>query len=89
MLGIGINKMRNDPNQVKNPKVNSSVHAEVAAIRDAGRTNLQGGVLIVARVSPKGEQAMSKPCVNCQKALKDAGIKKVYYTIESEMDLTP
>lgn len=87
MLGIGINKMRNDPNQVKNPKVNSSVHAEVAAIRDAGRTDLRGGTLVVARVSPRGEQAMSKPCSNCQIALKAAGIKKVYYTIESEITL--
>lgn len=87
MLGVGINKMRNDPNLVDDPKVNSSVHAEVAAIRAAGRTSLRGGILIVARVSPRGEQAMSKPCINCQAALKAAGIKKVYYTIESEMAL--
>lgn len=30
---------------------------------------------------------MSKPCPMCQEALREAGIKKIFYTIDGEIDL--
>lgn len=38
-------------------------------------------VVYVARVNKQGEFAMSRPCVNCMRALKAARVKKIYYSI--------
>lgn len=86
-LAVGINRTRNHPDHVPDPKTQAAVHAEVAAIRACGDTNLKGATLYVARVGTKGQQMMSAPCENCQKALKAAGIRKVFYTVEKRMDL--
>jgi len=87
VLGVGINVMKNDPNIVPDPKTQSSVHAECAAIRACGNTDLRGATLYVARIGKDGKPAMSKPCINCQKALRDRGIKKVFYTVDRSIDL--
>jgi len=87
ILGRGINSDRNNPNLVADPKTQAAVHAEVAAIRAAGNTDLRGATLFVARANRQGEARMSKPCENCQKAMKARGIKKVIYTIDSSIEL--
>jgi len=53
-------------------------HAEVNAITNATRS-ARGCDLLVLRTTPTG-YAMSKPCSECQKFIKAAGIRKVYYT---------
>lgn len=85
-LGLGIGRNRNNPDHVPDPKRQAAIHAEVAAIRSAGSTNLKGATIFVARVGPSG-QMMSKPCTNCQAELKRVGIRKVFYTVDSELDL--
>lgn len=41
-----------------------------------------GSVVYVARVrKDSGEFGMAKPCANCEKALRDRKVRKVYYTI--------
>lgn len=90
VVSFGINRHKNNPAIFGDDVVSlrqSSLHAEVAAIKAAGRADLSGSVIYVARVSRSGDQVMSKPCDLCQKALVEAGIKKVFYTIDSEMDL--
>lgn len=87
ILGSGINSDRNDPNLVADPKTQAAVHAEVAALRAAGSSDLRGATIFVARVNRKGEPRMSKPCINCQAALAARGVKKVVYTIDSSMEL--
>lgn len=86
-LAVGINRNVNNPNQVSNPKTEASIHAEVAALNACRRANLEGAVIYVARILKDGSPAMSKPCENCQKALREAGIKKVFYTVDSELEL--
>lgn len=54
-----------------------SLHAELAAII-AARADLKGTSLLVVR-STGGK---SKPCQACMVAMKEAQIKKVYYTDE-------
>lgn len=78
---------RNDPAIIGDAQLNYSVHAEVAALRAWGGTNLRNATLYVARIGRDGTPMMSKPCANCQQALRDAGVKKVVYTIDSEMEL--
>lgn len=89
VISVGINSMRNHPDHVADARTQSSTHAEAAAIRAAGRyTDLSGATIFIARIARDGKTPMmSAPCVNCQKALKEAGIKKVFYTVDGEMDL--
>lgn len=60
------------------------VHAEIAAllplIRD--KINLNGAAIYIFRKHQDGTLAMAKPCSNCQKIIKQLGIKKICYTVE-------
>lgn len=87
VMGVGVNVNKNDPNYAGENTVKFSVHAEEAALRACKGANLRRATIYVARVNKKGEPAMSKPCLRCQKAIKDAGIRKVVYTIDSSMEL--
>jgi len=86
-LAIGINRAINNPNHVTDPKTGASIHAEIAALNACRKSNLEGATIYVARILKDGSPAMSKPCLRCQKALRKAGIKKVFYTIDSELEL--
>jgi tRNA(Arg) A34 adenosine deaminase TadA len=78
IIAVGINQ-----DEVKSPKHSHfSTHAEVAAIIKAGEA-ARGATLYVARVK-KSKAAMSKPCPNCQLAIKIAGIRKVFYSIDGD-----
>lgn len=59
------------------------IHAELAAILDAGRKNVD--TLIVQRYHSNGEQANAMPCKTCQEIIKAFGVRKVMYTHESGM----
>lgn len=87
VISVGVNRARNHPSVVSHPKQEAAVHAEVAAIKSARGADLRGAVIYVARVLRDGSPAMSKPCEYCQEAIAAAGIKKVFYTIDGEMDL--
>jgi len=52
----------------------------VNAIRQANKT--EGADIYVTRHTPTG-MAMSKPCADCMKAIKVAGIRRIYYTSRS------
>lgn len=51
-------------------------HAEIMAIRKAKEID----ALLVVRVTAKGDLADSKPCKICMEAIKDCGIKFIYYS---------
>lgn len=84
MLGVAINKSRlqNSYKTWLEPVAPPSFHAEVAAIRQCNNLGIDtsGAILYVSRVNRMGEEKMSRPCVNCQKAIIDAKIRKVVYT---------
>lgn len=77
----GINTYRNQPGIIEEIEA-LSVHAEINALRRGNR--LAGAVAYVARVNNHGEARQSRPCPDCLKALKDAGIKRVVYTISGD-----
>lgn len=83
VLGTGWNKPRNNPMSVspENIKTDCSVHAEAAAIRDAGY-NIKGAVMYLARVNRHGDDRDSKPCNRCYTLIMDSGIKRVVFTSE-------
>lgn len=87
-IAVGINSYRNDPSMFGINGCHYSTHAEVAALKAVSKdVNLKNAVMYVARISKGGNAAMSAPCEACQKALKDAGIRKVCYTIDKEIEL--
>jgi len=81
---MGVNKRTNDPFIHKSLNWLSE-HAEGAALRRCKRT--AGAVAYIARINKNGEERMSRPCPKCMKALKDAGIKKIVYTVDSSLYL--
>lgn len=87
LLSVGINAVKNCPIFVGADAKNPATHAEAQAIRACGDTDLSGAVIFVARINRSGEPLMSAPCPSCQTAIEVAGIKRVVYTIESEMTL--
>lgn len=86
VLSVGINTYKNMPDIVEDAKEEFSVHAEIAALKAYGRP-VKNGTMYIARIGRRGAPLMSKPCVNCQQALKDAGVRKVVYTIDNEMEI--
>jgi deoxycytidylate deaminase len=89
VLGTGWNKDRNRPQIVspENIKTDCSYHAEEIAIKDAG-DNLKGAVIYVARVNRQGKDRDSRPCVKCSSLIEVAGIKKIIYTSEKEVNVS-
>ena len=79
-------KFRKNPN---GKPINHSTHAEIAAIKSVPypieqNIDWSNVKLYVFRIS-KGKslgQGMSRPCPSCMKALKDKGIKKIYYSTD-------
>lgn len=82
-----MNRKRNDPTIVADPKNQAATHAEIAALRACGNTPVAGATIYVARWGKKNCPLMSKPCPACQEALRKAGIRKVIYTINGSMSL--
>lgn len=60
-----------------------SQHAETSTINKCNKS-IVGGSVYVVRINKQGRLANSKPCTNCELAMRKAGIKKVYYSISPE-----
>lgn len=76
--GRGINTKRNQPGVIQEIEA-LSVHAEINAIRRSG--NLDGAVAYIARVNNRNEPRQSRPCPECLAKLKEAGVKRIVYTV--------
>ena len=55
------------------------LHSEIDAIIKLKYTDIPNSIYIV-RINQKGEPLLSAPCEICQRAIKDVGIKNIYYT---------
>lgn len=82
---IGIRKdgkivsARNSPTMHRHPMS----HAEARLARKL----TPNSIVFVARNTKNGNTAMSKPCRTCQRILKNAGVKKVYYTTSQGFEM--
>ena len=57
------------------------LHAELSAInRCKHKFDLSKATIVVYGENKFGEQILAKPCSCCQKHLKEAGIKKAYFS---------
>lgn len=81
VLAHGWNLLKNDPNNISNEHLERfcSVHAEAMAIARCKKA--VGATIYIAR-NKSGRERFSKPCDNCEKAIKEAGIARVVYTTD-------
>jgi deoxycytidylate deaminase len=57
-----------------------SLHAEMVCLKTSGKDYIGKSSIYVFRQTKNGEPAMAKPCKNCQKRLKEAGIETMIYS---------
>lgn len=82
VLSVGYNSPKTHP--ISSATVQQQLHAEMDAILRCSETDLEGAEVIVARTRPSGKPGLSKPCEVCEGLLRRAGVKRVFYTINSE-----
>lgn len=89
IIGVGNNLMKTSPKQKKynhfrgfEPPHGNTIHAEVSAILNCN-TSMVGAEIFVQRIMKNGTTGISKPCIACHNAIKDAGITKVWYHDEN------
>lgn len=86
-VGVGVNAYRNARSLFDIiPDEARSIHAEEACLRAVG-SNARGATLYIARVNRFGEEMMSRPCARCMKQIKESGVKRIVYTIDSNLEL--
>lgn len=79
---LGMNRLHTEANQASDKHVHDlSTHAEADALKRCGVT--RGSIIYVARIGRNGKIAMAKPCRRCTILLRNAGIKRAVYTINS------
>lgn len=71
---------KNHPMILEESKVrmHSSMCAERRALRACA--DPKGAIIVVVRIRPNGETALSKPCDRCYAECMSAGIRKVIYS---------
>ena len=79
IISVGINKKKTHP--LQKGKHAYSIHAELDCLISAPFNKIKGSYIVVCRKLTNGDLALAKPCNECQKLLKEYGIKKVYYSI--------
>lgn len=81
VMSLGINKWRNKGLEQEHAYWLDilTVHAERDALSRV--SDARGAVVYIARVGKEGERLMSRPCWRCMKALAEAGVKRVIYTV--------
>ena len=56
------------------------IHAETSALLPLKRVDLSKASIFIYRETKDGIKALARPCPCCQKLIRRAGIKHVYYT---------
>lgn len=87
VISIAINIMnKTHPLQQKYSRKKFSIgsHAETRCCLGIPYSELNKSTLFVARILKNGTPALSKPCIGCQEILIELGVRKVFYTINSQ-----
>lgn len=67
-------------------KCNGSIHSEMACLLKTKYLEIDWSKvrIVVSRKTEDGKYGMARPCAACMQALKDRGIKHIYYTIDND-----
>lgn len=78
IIGLGFNKpFKTHPKSNNNFK---TIHAELDAILDCIKQDLEGSSIYIYRENKAGIPVSAKPCFHCQELIRRFKLKKVYYT---------
>lgn len=88
IIGIGYNQAKTNPMQAKYNvyrrihTINDYIHAEMACLNQIKNLDIDFNKvkLFVYREDDKKNIRICKPCGACERAIRDLGIKMVYYT---------
>lgn len=81
VISVGWNVLKNHPDNISEQHMHyCSVHAEAMAIARASEP--AGATIYIAR-NKNGQERFSKPCSGCEKAILNAGIARVVYTVDN------
>jgi tRNA(Arg) A34 adenosine deaminase TadA len=85
VIATASNVQKNSPH-ILDGGPGTSVHAEIHALRKLTHQadRAQGCTLYIARVNRQGAQRLARPCNHCYKAISEAGIKTIVYTLDDE-----
>lgn len=83
ILAIGVNSF-DKTHTLQGNGLRPFLHAEVAAILKRRHYDDVEECSITVYREVHGKPALAKPCNQCQRIMKAAGIKKVFYSIEQE-----
>lgn len=82
VLSVGYNQPKTHPISVATPL--QQQHAEHSALIRCPEGLHRGSDLIVARVKPSGLPGLARPCNACWDVLRLYGIRRVFYTLNSD-----
>lgn len=77
LISIGWNEDKTDPKQ---RSIFRWRHAETAALVGTRKSDLTKATMYVVRVTKTGMLRIARPCPDCQRILRAAGIRRVVYT---------
>lgn len=86
ILGVGYNGVGRQPSRSVVPTAVTAgywpdaIHAELAAIIDAGADDCKRASILVVRLNKQGELMLAKPCKICSGVIAYVGIRKVTYS---------
>jgi deoxycytidylate deaminase len=60
------------------------LHAECDAVLRCPEAAVEGAEVIVVRIKPSGKPGLARPCEVCEKILRRFGIRRVFYTTNSD-----
>ncbi len=88
ILGASFNDLKShpvtEPYHRKFGRPGSTIHAEMASVINAPwNTDIAGKTVYVVRINARGKPMMSMPCDMCRMFLRDYGIKRAVFTIDS------
>lgn len=88
VISIGYNHKKSHPRQKelnkyrfedKHDRCHHFLHAEMSAIINSHSIDLSNASIYIYRSNKEGIQ-ICRPCAGCMKAIKEKGIKTIYYT---------
>lgn len=82
VLSVGYNQPKTHP--ISSDTAQQQLHAEMDALLRCSETDAGGAEIIVVRTKPSGKPGLAKPCEVCQGILRRFGVRRVFFTIDSD-----
>lgn len=81
IISAGYNQSKTNPLTLRlQNKLIMGLHAEMHACLGVDPKSLKGASIYVVRIRRSATIGLAKPCKECQRFLREVGVKKAYYT---------